>query len=62
MHFKQPGYDDMVGNVGEWVEGGLVMGGDGRSRGNSVKCNSRGKPPKGFKGPYVGYRCCTDRD
>jgi hypothetical protein len=53
---------DQVGNVGEWVDGGEVMGGDVRTNGQSAMCKSRGKPPKGFKGEFVGYRCCYDRE
>ena len=53
---------DQVGNVGEWIEGGEVMGGDVRTNGQSALCKSRGKPPKGFKGEFVGFRCCYDRE
>jgi hypothetical protein len=52
---------DQSGNVGEWVEGGYVMGGDVRTPGQGAMCKARGKPPKGFKGEFVGFRCCMDR-
>jgi hypothetical protein len=52
---------DMLGNAGEWVEGGHAMGGD-YSAPRTVTCESKGRPPKGFKGDNVGYRCCLDRN
>ena len=55
------GVFDAVGNVGEWVQDGFAVGGDARSPGQNATCESRGKPPTGFKGDYVGFRCCFDR-
>lgn len=52
---------DAVGNVGEWVKGGYAVGGDVRTPGQTATCEARGKPPGGFKGEYVGFRCCMDR-
>ena len=52
---------DAVGNVGEWVQGGFAVGGDVRTPGQSATCEARGKPPRGFKGYFVGFRCCVNR-
>ncbi|GEM_PF-3582441 len=55
------GIYDMVGNVGEWVAEGIAVGGDSHSHPRTTDCNSRGRPPSGFSGPELGFRCCYDR-
>ncbi len=52
---------DAVGNVGEWVKGGYAVGGDVRTPAQTATCDARGRPPKSFKGEFVGFRCCMDR-
>lgn len=51
------GVYDLVGNVGEWVEGGAVMGGDATS--NAASCTTRRKPGKSTQDPAIGFRCCV---
>ena len=50
------GVYDLVGNVGEWVQGGAVMGGDAAT--TAASCSSRRKPGKNTQEPGIGYRCC----
>jgi formylglycine-generating enzyme required for sulfatase activity len=52
---------DMVGNVGEWVDGGLAVGGDFATAEREATCQAKGTPPAGYSGAEVGFRCCTDR-
>jgi len=52
---------DMVGNVGEWVAEGIAAGGDSTTPAAVAKCSATGRPPKGFSGPNLGFRCCADR-
>jgi hypothetical protein len=55
------GVHDLVGNVGEWVAEGIAVGGDSSTPPKQANCKSRGKPPKGFSGTDLGFRCCYDR-
>ncbi|MCC6749609.1 MAG: protein kinase [Deltaproteobacteria bacterium] len=48
---------DLSGNVSEWVEEGVAMGGDFTSRDEAASCAAKGKG-----GPNTGYRCCGDPD
>jgi hypothetical protein len=51
----------MVGNVGEWVAGGVAVGGDFGTAERDATCQAKGNPPKGYSGGEVGFRCCVDR-
>jgi len=51
------GVYDLVGNVGEWVEGGAVMGGDATT--HAASCTTRRKPGKSTQDPAIGFRCCV---
>lgn len=52
---------DMVGNVGEWVAEGIAAGGDSTTPAAVANCQATGRPPKGFAGENLGFRCCADR-
>jgi hypothetical protein len=52
---------DLVGNVGEWVAEGIAVGGDSSTAIDQATCRAQGRPPKGFAGPDLGFRCCRDR-
>jgi hypothetical protein len=56
------GVADMVGNVGEWVGDCSVRGGDVSTMEREATCRAVGRPPAGYAGPEVGFRCCLDRD
>ncbi|MCA9707536.1 MAG: SUMF1/EgtB/PvdO family nonheme iron enzyme, partial [Myxococcales bacterium] len=49
---------DLVGNVAEWTEEGVVLGGSVRSK-KSVSCAHRQDVPAQDKRPAVGFRCCA---
>jgi formylglycine-generating enzyme required for sulfatase activity len=51
---------DMVGNVGEWVAEGVAVGGDSTTPGKIASCAAKGRPPPGYAGPDLGFRCCFD--
>ncbi len=51
------GVYDLVGNVGEWVEGGAAMGGDATT--SAASCTTRRKPGKSTQDPALGFRCCV---
>lgn len=51
------GVFDLVGNVGEWVDGGAVMGGDATT--SAASCTTRRKPGKSTQDPAIGLRCCV---
>lgn len=51
------GVFDLVGNAGEWVSDGAVMGGDATTQGAS--CQTRRKPSKDAQDPAIGFRCCV---
>jgi hypothetical protein len=55
------GIHDLVGNVGEWVAEGIAVGGDSSTPTADATCKAKGRPPKGFSGPDLGFRCCMDR-
>lgn len=55
------GVYDMVGNVGEWTAEGHAVGGDSETGHKKAICTAKGKPPKDYKGPDLGYRCCAGR-
>jgi hypothetical protein len=55
------GVYDLVGNVGEWVAEGVAVGGDSTTPGTQAICTAQGRPPKGYSGPDLGFRCCADR-
>lgn len=52
------GVFDLVGNVGEWVEDGVVLGGDATAR--APNCGTRAKLAAETSGPSTGFRCCAD--
>ncbi len=54
------GVYDLVGNVGEWVADGSVMGGDATT--SRASCTSRKKPKSGYNGAATGFRCCVTLD
>ncbi|MBK6916903.1 MAG: SUMF1/EgtB/PvdO family nonheme iron enzyme [Deltaproteobacteria bacterium] len=49
---------DLEGNVAEWVEDGLALGGDSATR--SPSCDARLRPSADTRAPTVGLRCCLD--
>jgi hypothetical protein len=51
---------DLVGNVGEWVAEGMAVGGDSATPGRVATCSAKGRPPPGYAGPDLGFRCCID--
>lgn len=51
------GVFDLVGNAGEWVADGAVLGGDATTSGAS--CQSRRKPGKETQDMAIGFRCCV---
>lgn len=51
------GVYDLVGNVGEWVEGGAVLGGDATT--SAASCSTRRKPGDDTQDPAIGFRCCV---
>jgi len=55
------GFHDLVGNVGEWAAEGIAVGGDSSTPIAEATCKAKGRPPKGFSGPDLGFRCCMDR-
>lgn len=55
------GLYDMSGNVAEWVQGGLLRGGDATGEGVDVRCAARAR--SGSQGPtFTGSRCCLSLD
>ena len=44
--------------LGEWVDGGQAMGGDFSTLPDQATCRARGRPPRGFSDPKLGFRCC----
>jgi hypothetical protein len=55
------GVYDLVGNVGEWTSKGVAVGGDSTTAMDQATCKAKGRPPKGYSGPDLGFRCCMDR-
>lgn len=55
------GVFDLVGNVGEWTAKGVAVGGDSTTPIEQATCKAKGRPPKGYSGPDLGFRCCMDR-
>ncbi|MFH1132391.1 MAG: bifunctional serine/threonine-protein kinase/formylglycine-generating enzyme family protein, partial [Pseudomonadota bacterium] len=49
------GIYDMSGNVSEWVDGGIAVGGDARASFGKASCTARSGG-----GALTGYRCCSD--
>ncbi len=54
------GVYDLSGNVAEWLEGGVVGGGDSAGSGRSVSCNAIKKRKPTSKSSRRGFRCCKD--
>ncbi|RMH00201.1 MAG: hypothetical protein D6705_01095 [Deltaproteobacteria bacterium] len=54
------GIYDLVGNVGEWVAEGIAVGGDSTTDRRVASCLAEGRPPPGYAGPELGFRCCFD--
>jgi hypothetical protein len=54
------GVFDLVGNAGEWVEEGVVMGGDAHTRTIHARCRSAAPADPNRRSPLVGLRCCSD--
>jgi hypothetical protein len=48
---------DLVGNVGEWVDEGVVLGGDATTK--TPSCSARHDAAATHKGPSTGLRCCV---
>ena len=49
---------DMAGNMGEWVDDGVIMG----VSGTRDACDAAWSPPgPGWRSPTTGFRCCADR-
>ena len=51
------GVFDLVGNAGEWIDDGTVMGGDATVRGAS--CQTHRTPGDEAEDPAIGFRCCV---
>ncbi len=49
---------DLVGNVGEWTDEGMVMGGNVRSS-KATGCSSSVRMKPSASAAAVGFRCCT---
>jgi eukaryotic-like serine/threonine-protein kinase len=49
------GIYDLSGNVSEWVEEGVAMGGDAKSAQGHASC-----PARSGGGALTGFRCCSD--
>jgi formylglycine-generating enzyme required for sulfatase activity len=49
------GVYDLSGNVSEWVEDGVAMGGDANSQMGHASC-----PARSGGGALTGFRCCAD--
>jgi hypothetical protein len=47
---------DLVGNVGEWVEEGVVLGGDANAR--KPTCGTKQEARASSKSASTGFRCC----
>lgn len=54
------GVYDMIGNVAEWVEEGVVMGGDVRTPLARANCENARPVPSGEGSSWIGFRCCAD--
>ncbi|MFO0636768.1 MAG: SUMF1/EgtB/PvdO family nonheme iron enzyme [Nannocystaceae bacterium] len=52
------GVFDLEGNVAEWVEEGVALGGDSATR--SPSCDARLRLEPTARTPTVGFRCCLD--
>ena len=58
---SQSGVFDMSGNVAEWVEGGILMGGGYNFAKGDVTCASAKKMSSdGAVSQTTGFRCCQD--
>lgn len=52
--------DDLVGNMAEWVDEGLLLGGSARD-GEEASCQRAERPlGEGFRSAWTGARCCAD--
>lgn len=54
------GVYDMIGNAAEWVEEGVVMGGDVRTPLARATCENARPVPSGDGSSWIGFRCCAD--
>jgi formylglycine-generating enzyme required for sulfatase activity len=52
---SRAGVYDLSGNVSEWVEEGVAMGGDAKSEQAAARCSARSGA-----GALTGFRCCAD--
>ncbi|MCA9653626.1 MAG: SUMF1/EgtB/PvdO family nonheme iron enzyme [Myxococcales bacterium] len=50
---------DLVGNVAEWTQEGVAMGGSVRSK-KTTGCTGRQRLKPGTTRPVLGFRCCFD--
>lgn len=54
------GVYDLAGNAAEWVDEGVIKGGDLRTTAAEARCGLSRTVPSTFRGPTVGFRCCAD--
>jgi hypothetical protein len=54
------GVYDMTGNAAEWVDDGMVMGGDLHTRPVQARCGVLRPSGRARRGTLVGFRCCAD--
>ena len=59
---KSPnGIYDMVGNAGEWVSEGRVVGGDATTSRSDAHCDAVAEVGADYRDRYVGFRYCYTR-
>lgn len=55
------GVHDLAGNLAEWVDEGLLLGG-AAGDGRAIGCHQASQPPgPGWRSPTTGFRCCSDQ-
>ena len=53
------GIYNLIGNVSEWTQEGMVMGGHYETEARDANCSLAEKRALNRKSPLVGFRCCT---